>query len=73
MFVPTSLWESTINLKYQIFEALDTQQLTEMMQQVFDQKHKDSYSNVIEKCDLSAQIYYVETEVGDSITPSNFF
>ena len=32
MFVPTSLWESTINLKYQIFEALDTQQLTEMMQ-----------------------------------------
>jgi hypothetical protein len=44
-----------------------------MMQQVFDQKHKDSYSNVIEKCDLSAQIYYVETEVGDSITPSNFF
>lgn len=44
-----------------------------MMQQVFDQKHKDSYSNVIEKCDLTSQIYYVETEVGDSITPSNFF
>lgn len=32
MFVPTSLWEQTRELKYQIFEALDAQQLIELMQ-----------------------------------------
>ena len=61
-------------MKYQIFEALDAQQLTEMMQQVYDPKQKGDYSNVIEKCDIQAQVYYVETEVSsDGLTPSNFF
>lgn len=35
MYIPTSLWESTRHMKYQIFEAMDAQQLNDMMVQVF--------------------------------------
>ena len=31
MYIPTSLWESTRHMKYQIFEAMDAQQLNELM------------------------------------------
>ena len=31
MYIPTSLWESTRHMKYQIFEAMDAQSLNEMM------------------------------------------
>ena len=36
MYIPTSLWESTRHMKYQIFEAMDAQQLNDMMVQVFN-------------------------------------
>ena len=35
MYIPTSLWESTRSLKYQIFEAMDASQLNELMAQAF--------------------------------------
>ena len=38
MYIPTSLWESTRHMKYQIFEAMDAQQLNELMVQVFTER-----------------------------------
>lgn len=31
MYIPSSLWESTRHMKYQIFEAMDAQQLNDLM------------------------------------------
>ena len=38
MFIPTSLWESTKHLQYQIFEAMDASQIHELMTDAFDPK-----------------------------------
>jgi hypothetical protein len=43
MYIPSSLWESTRHMKYQIFEAMDAQQLNEMMVQVFTDQGRSQY------------------------------
>ena len=43
MYIPTSLWEQTRSLKYQIFEAMDAAQLNELMAQAFQENEKDFY------------------------------
>ena len=43
MYIPTSLWDSTRHMKYQIFEAMDAQQLNEMMIQAFTETGHAQY------------------------------
>ena len=43
MYIPTSLWESTRHMKYQIFEAMDAQQLNELMIQAFTESGQNQY------------------------------
>lgn len=44
MFVPTSLWEQTRSLKYQIFEAMDASFLKEIMIDAFEKsKMQNTY------------------------------
>ena len=43
MYIPTSLWESPRHMKYQIFEAMDAQQLNELMIQAFTESGQNQY------------------------------
>ena len=62
MYIPTSLWEQTRSLKYQIFEAMDASQLTELMAQAFQPNESDFYQHVVEKVDLSCQLHNYDSE-----------
>ena len=38
MFIPTSVWEQSLNLQYGVFEILDASTILEMMKDIFMQK-----------------------------------
>jgi hypothetical protein len=51
MYIPTSLWEQTKHLKYQIFEAMEVSDLKELMMQPFEGKQfQYMISNVDIQC-----------------------
>lgn len=47
IFIPTSLWEQTRVLKYQIFEAMDASLLKEIMIDAFKEESRMSYNYLL--------------------------
>jgi len=44
-----------------------------MMQVFGDQKQRDLFNNILEKCDLECQILHIEKESQNELTSNNFF
>ena len=68
MYIPTSLWESTRHMKYQIFEAMDAQQLNELMVQVFTERGQSQFQFVLSNLTVNSQLHcYDNAEQGLSL------
>ena len=53
MYIPTSLWEQTRTLKYQIFEAMDAASLNELMAEAFLAEDQDPNQRVVTTSEVS--------------------
>ena len=56
MYIPTSLWEQTRHLKYQIFEAIDAQHINSLMNQVFDPEFTNLFQLIVEPIEVQSQV-----------------
>ena len=65
MYIPTSLWEQTRTLKYQIFEAMDAASLNELMAEAFLGEEEDPNQRVVTTSEINLQLHnYEATESG---------
>lgn len=44
-----------------------------MMQVFGDQKQRDLFNNILDKCDSECQVLHIETESQNELTSNNFF
>ena len=58
MFIPTSLWESTKHLEFQIFDAMPTEALQELMLAAFGEQRNASHFCVLHKTDVMLQLVF---------------
>eukprot|EP00347_Sterkiella_histriomuscorum_P010120 403377528 len=62
MYIPTSLWEQTRHLKYQIFEAMEVSDLRGFLLQPFIKEHQETYQYLISSTSVQNQISYYRSE-----------
>ena len=66
MYIPTSLWESTRHLKYQIFEAMPADSLKEIMTEPFNLEGKKSkYFYLLDPTTLTIHINFRNGTLAD--------
>jgi hypothetical protein len=59
MYIPTSLWESTRDLKYQIFEAMEAYVLASMMKDAFTQEKEF----LVRNCKIEGRFLFCENNL----------
>ncbi|CDW78351.1 vacuolar protein sorting-associated protein 13a [Stylonychia lemnae] len=62
MYIPTSLWESTRHLKYQIFEAMEVSDLRGFLLQPFNPGKQNQFQYLISPTNITNQISYYKSE-----------
>jgi hypothetical protein len=72
MYVPTSLWESTRHLEFQIFEAMDVEELKGFMRTPFSKEkvRMAPYSYVMQEFSFENEFYYERKKNDDTVMNS---
>ena len=71
-FIPTSLWESTRHLEFQIFDAMPTEALQELMLAAFKGGHDGAHFWVLHKTDVMMQVVFEPGDPGKAGPRFNF-